>query len=201
MRTVGILLFDNIEVLDFCGPFEVFSVTGSYSNIKPFKVVTIAEKPTITAKNGLSVNVDHSLEQCPHLEMLVLPGGKGTRTEVNNDSLIRWIRQRGERAELVLSVCTGSLLLAKSGLADGCDITTHWEMIDLVQGVATKSRVLPRRRFIDSGRIISSAGISAGIDMSLYVVERLLGRKEAEDTAKFMEYDWFFDDPMTVFAA
>ena len=124
-RNLAILLFDDAEVLDFCGPFEVFSVASNQSPHPSFNVFTVAEKSPIAARNGLSVNPAYSLESCPKPDILLVPGGIGTRKELNNDVLIHWIRQTAEAAELVLSVCTGALLLGKAGLLDGLDLTTH----------------------------------------------------------------------------
>ena len=191
MRNVAILIFDEVEVLDFCGPFEVFSVTGRRSSLNPFHVYTVAQthKPVL-ARNNLSVNPSHTLSDCPEPDILLVPGGYGTRREMNNPTLIDWISRRAENAELVLSVCTGALLLAQAGLLDGLSATTHHGAIDLLREVAPGTTVLESERIVDNGRVIVSAGISAGIDMSLYVVGRLLGEEQAEETAAYMEYDW-----------
>ena len=167
-RRVAILIFDEAEVLVFCGPFEVFSVTGVMEPPQPFQVYTVAEtlQPVI-ARNGLSVNPSYQLSDCPAPDILLIPGGLGTRREMHNAGLIEWIRNRAVNAELVLSVCTGALLLAKAGLLDGLEATTHHGAIDLLREAAPRTRVSPEKRFIDNGKIIVSAGISAGIDMSL----------------------------------
>jgi transcriptional regulator GlxA family with amidase domain len=190
-RNVAILIFDDVEVLDFCGPFEVFSVTGRQKSQTPFKVHTIAEKRgPILARNQLSVNPHHALSDCPTADILVVPGGWGTRQQMNNPPLISWIRETALKAELVLSVCTGALLLAKAGLLEGLTATTHHGALDLLRQTAPRTAVVADRRFVDNGKIILSAGISAGIDMSLHVVARLLGTEEAVATAKYMEYEW-----------
>jgi transcriptional regulator GlxA family with amidase domain len=190
-RQVAILIFDEVEVLDFCGPFEVFSVTGVMEPPQPFQVYTVAEALNpVSARNGLSVNPRYSFSDCPAPDILLIPGGLGTRREMHNLALTAWIRSQAEKAERVLSVCTGALLLAKSGLLDGLEATTHHGAIDLLREVAPQTRVSPGKRFIDNGKIIVAAGISAGIDMSLYVVARLLGETEALKTAGYMEYDW-----------
>jgi len=190
-RQVAILIFDDVEVLDFCGPFEVFSVTGVMEPPQPFQVYTVAEtlNPVI-ARNGLSVNPRYHLSDCPVPDILLVPGGLGTRREMHHAGLIDWIRNQAVNAELVLSVCTGVLLLAKAGLLDGLEATTHHGATDLLREVAPRTLVSPEKRFIDNGKVIVSAGISAGIDMSLYVVARLLGEAEALKTARYMEYDW-----------
>ena len=191
MRNVAILIFDDVEVLDFCGPFEVFSVTGRQTNQTPFNVYTVAEKPgPILARNQFSVNPRFTLSDGPRPDILVIPGGYGTRREMNNPPVIDWIRASAPQAELVLSVCTGALLLAKAGLLDGLSATTHHGALDLLRQSAPNTIVLPNQRFVDNGKIILSAGISAGIDMALHIVARLLGKGEALDTAQYMEYEW-----------
>jgi transcriptional regulator GlxA family with amidase domain len=188
-RTLAILVFDDVEVLDFCGPFEVFSVANRFTDPPAFSVLTVAEKagPVLT-RGGLSVNPHHRLADCPQPELLLVPGRQGTRKEMHNPVLIHWIRQASEKAELVLSVCTGALLLAKAGLLDGLEATTHHGAIDLLREVAPRTMVHADRRFVDNGRVVCSAGIAAGIDMSLHVVGRLLGQGVADKTAEQMEY-------------
>ncbi|HEX6184860.1 MAG TPA: DJ-1/PfpI family protein [Pyrinomonadaceae bacterium] len=191
MKNVAILIFDEVEVLDFCGPFEVFSVAGRRSGLDPFSVYTVAQTSgPVVARNNLSVNPAHTLADCPRPDVLLVPGGYGTRREMHNEVLTDWIRQRAEGVELLLSVCTGALLLAKAGLLEGLSATTHHGAFDLLREVAPKTAVLESERVVDNGKIILSAGISAGIDMSLYAVGRLLGEEQAEETARYMEYDW-----------
>ena len=191
MRNVAILIFDEVEVLDFCGPFEVFSVTGRNESQKPFEVYTVAEKAApVLARNGLSINPRYTLADCPPPDILILPGGFGTRREMHNQVLIDWIKQRAEQAELVMTVCTGALLLAKAGLLDGLAATTHRGALDLLREVAPRTTIQPEKRFIDNGRVLVSAGVSAGIDLSFYVVGKLLGEEVAKETAYYIEYDW-----------
>jgi transcriptional regulator GlxA family with amidase domain len=185
----SILLFDDAEVLDFCGPFEVFSVASNQIDPPPFEVFTVAEKlQPVTARNGLSVNPHYMLTDCPKPDVLLVPGGMGTRREIYNDPLIDWIKRTADDAELVLSVCTGALLLGKAGLLDGLEATTHHGAFDLLREIVSTAIVHENRRFVDNGRIITSAGIAAGIDMSLHVVARLLGKDVAAATARHMEY-------------
>jgi transcriptional regulator GlxA family with amidase domain len=189
MRRVAILIFDDVEVLDFCGPFEVFAVTGGNQEQRPFEVFTVAEKAgPVVARNGLSVNPTYTTENCPPADVLIVPGGMGTRREIDNPPLIDWIKAVADRAELTLSVCTGSLLLAKAGLLDGVSATTHWAAMDLLREAAPRTSVLPNKQFVDNGRVMTSAGISAGIDLSLHVVGKLLGEDAAAETARRMEY-------------
>src|SRR5262245_43825046 len=188
-RNLAILIFESVEVLDFCGPFEVFTVANRFTDPPAFHVFTVAEKPgPVLTRGGLSVNPLHSLADCPRPDLLLVPGGQGTRREMHNAVLTDWIKARSQDAELVLSVCTGALLLAKTGLLDATTATTHPGAIDLLREVAPKTSVHADRRFVDNGRVVCSAGIAAGIDMTLYVVDRLLGREVAEQTARQMEY-------------
>lgn len=190
-RNVAILIFDDVEILDFCGPYEVFGVTDRQNQPQPFKVYTVAaELKPIIARNQLSVNPHYTLENCPQPDILLVPGGYGTRQQMHNQVLIDWIKECSQQTELTLSVCTGALLLAKAGLLENLAATTHHLAIDLLKTVAPTTEIKADERFVDNGKIILSAGISAGIDMSLYVVAKLLGKEQAIETAKYMEYDW-----------
>ncbi|QYG90129.1 DJ-1/PfpI family protein [Bacillus atrophaeus] len=193
--SVGILLFDDVEVLDFAGPFEVFSVTAvtdqKGDECKPFSVKTISETgEPVKARNGLTVSPDYSIEQAPAFDILIVPGGPGARnTEIHNDRLIDWIKERSASVELLLSVCTGALLLAKAGLLDGKKATTHWASYDRLEQEFPEVEVVREVKYTDGGRIVTSGGISAGINMSFHIVRRLLGEQTAKQTAKRMEYD------------
>jgi transcriptional regulator GlxA family with amidase domain len=188
MQNIAILIFDDVEVLDFCGPFEVFSVANRF--VDAFNVFTIAEKSPVIARNGLSVNPHYRLADCPQPDILLVPGGQGTRAEMHNTALIESIARMAKTAELILSVCTGALLLAKAGLLEGLEATTHHGAIDLLRELAPNTTVHSDRRFVDNGRVICSAGITAGIDMSLHVVGKLLGVEVARQTTRQMEYPW-----------
>src|SRR5690349_8576184 len=136
-RNVAILIFDDVEVLDFCGPFEVFGVAGRTLSEKPFNVYTIAENVApVIARNGLSVNPNYTLADCPKPDILLIPGGNGTRREMNNVPLLDWIKTQALQVELLLSVCTGSLLLGKAGLLDGLSATTHYRALDELREAA-----------------------------------------------------------------
>lgn len=193
-RSTAILLFDEVEVLDFAGPFEVFAVTDELSGHSTFNVFTLAENPgTIRARNGLKVVPDHSFESAPEPQILLVPGGVGTRALLKKPAVVEWVRTRAQRTEIVASICTGSLVLARAGLLDGLDVTTHHEnLADLAQ-LAPAARVRGDRRFFDHGHVATAAGISAGIDLSLHLVARLHGRATAERTARYMEYAWSAD--------
>lgn len=189
-RRVVILLFDEVEVLDACGPFEVFSVTGRSLPTRPFEVVTVAARSPVEARHGLSLNPGFHLDDVPRADILLVPGGPGTRREMHDPALLDWIRRAAQPAELVLSVCTGALLLGRAGLLDGLEATTHHDALDLLAMAAPRATLRRDLRVVDNGRVILSAGVAAGIDMSLHVVQRLLGPEVARETAAYMEYPW-----------
>jgi transcriptional regulator GlxA family with amidase domain len=191
-RNVAILIFDDVEVLDFCGPFEVFGVAGEIGPDHPFNVYTIAEKrDPIRARNGLSVNPNYTITNCPDPDIILVPGGRGTRTQIYNTTLLEWLQQQYERIELLTSVCTGALVLARTGLLDGLSATTHYQSVEELRKLAPNTTIQPQERYVDNGKIILSAGISAGIDMSLYTVSRLCGPELADKTARHMQYDYW----------
>ncbi len=190
-RTVGIFIFPDVEVLDFCGPFEVFSVAGRQIADGTFRAITVAKSPEmLLARNGLKVVPDYTWETAPPIDLLLIPGGQGTRPLIHDALTIDWIKRTAERAELVLSVCTGALLLAKAGLLDGLSATTHHGAIDLLKELAPKTNVREDTRVVDNGRVVCSAGVAAGIDMSFHVVARLIGPEKAAGTARYIEYPW-----------
>jgi transcriptional regulator GlxA family with amidase domain len=193
---VGIMIFDGVEVLDFAGPFEVFSRTrltpGSESRRSeesaPFNVFTVARSLSpVTATGGLKVLPHHDFAGAPRIDLLLVPGGFGTRALIDNAEALDWIRNVAARARQVTSVCTGSLLLAKAGLLKGHRATTHWGALDLLDSLHAGVTVEREARVVDDG-IISSAGVASGIDMAFYVVETLFGRQVADETAHFIEY-------------
>lgn len=185
----AILIFDDVEVLDFAGPFEVFSVTNELSGYSILDVYTVArEKKPVTARNGLSVNPDYSIDEVPQADILIIPGGSGTRPLLQQHDVLSWISHSAQYADKVLSVCTGALLLAKVGLLDGIKSTTHGSAFEILADIAPTTEIIRDARFVDNGKVITSAGISAGIDMSLYVIEMLFGKETAQNTAAYMEY-------------
>jgi transcriptional regulator GlxA family with amidase domain len=189
--TVGILLFDDVELLDFTGPYEVFSTTSFADSDEPaFAVRTISQRGgTVNSRNGLQVIADEDFTGTPYLDILVVPGGRGAeKVEVKNPTLVDWIRSRFEQVQTLASVCTGAFLLAEAGLLSGLEATTHWKRIDILQTQYPDVRLLKDRAYVDSGKIVTSGGVAAGIAMSLHLVERYVGRKAAEETAKDMEY-------------
>ena len=197
MQTIGIFIFNNIEVLDFAGPFEVLSTAQRLHSIecgdpadRLFEVVTIAEKPAeIIARGGLKVIPAHGIEYHPHLDVLFVPGGV-VAAEMNKENVLSWISTTSERADITASVCTGAFLLAQAGLLKGIEVTTHWEDIEELRLSFPELSVKENTRWVDNGHIITSAGVSAGIDMSLHLVNRLAGKEHAVKTARQMEYDW-----------
>jgi transcriptional regulator GlxA family with amidase domain len=188
-KNTAIFIFDEVEVLDFAGPFEVFSVANLVGGGSLRNVYTVAMgKGPVLARNGLSVNPHYAVDEAPKPDLFIIPGGLGTRPLVNRDDVISWIRKTADNAEKVLSVCTGALLLAKAGLLDGLTATTHHGAFDLLAQLAPNTKIARNERFVDNGKIITSAGISAGIDMSLYVVEMMYGKETAQKTVDWMEY-------------
>jgi len=188
----AIFIFDDAEVLDFAGPFEVFSVTNELSGYSLLNVFTVAgEKKPVRARNGLSVNPDYSTSDAPGVDILIIPGGCGTRPLLLQPDILTWIRHTAQGAERVLSVCTGALLLGQVGLLDGIRSTTHHSAFEILAELAPNTEVVRNERFVDNGKVITSAGISAGIDMSLHVVESFFGRETAQNTAAYMEYRRF----------
>ena len=191
--SVGLLLFDEVEVLDFAGPFEVFSLAENrVDQGKIFQVHTISERPeAVSARNGLKVQADFRFDNHPELEVLIVPGGYGAeQIEIHNKRVLQWIKKQAGTCSITASVCTGAFLLAASGVLTDQQVTTH----HLDQGDLQKQfpslKVLADKKFVDAGRVVTSGGISAGITMSLYLVARIAGREVAEATARRMEYDW-----------
>jgi transcriptional regulator GlxA family with amidase domain len=195
-RTIAILVFDDVEVLDFAGPYEVFTCASRVSGKlasgtpPPFKVLTMGRsKAMLRARAGLSVFPDAQFDDAPPVDILIVPGGEVT-AELDKPDVIAWIGAMAGHCELVASVCTGALLLAQAGLLNGKTATTHWADIASLRERFPQVAVCGQRRWVDEGSIVTSGGISAGIDMSLHLVERLAGRELALRTARQMEYDW-----------
>jgi transcriptional regulator GlxA family with amidase domain len=192
---VGIYVFDEVEVLDLGGPFEVFSTAARMKaranpEVKAFEVFTIGDRVrTVRARGGFQVVPNFEFANHPRINLLIVPGGVVT-AELERAEVIEWIERTAKGAELVASVCTGAFLLAKAGLIDGKRVTTHWEDVEELRTMFPRVRVDEGKRWIDEGRVVTSAGISAGIDMSLYLVGRLEGEELAVRTARQMDYDW-----------
>jgi transcriptional regulator GlxA family with amidase domain len=193
-KHIGIVLFNDIEVLEFCGPFEVFSATRlneekRQAEPSPFEVSLISETLShVTTTGGMKVIPQYSFDNCPSIDILVVPGGWGTRKELNNLAMLEWLRKQAAEVETLTSVCTGSMLLGFAGLLDGLHATTHWRSLDWMRDSFPEVIVEYEQHVVSDGRVFTSAGISAGIDMALKVVDRYFGEDIARATAAHMEY-------------
>ncbi len=188
-KVLALLIFDDVEVMDFAGPFEVFSVANELNNHELFDIkITSINSTPVRAKNGLSVNPDCSINEISKADIAIIPGGDGTRPLLKHKEVINWIKKISSNAEVVASVCSGALLLAQAGLLNGLKATTHHQVLETLRDMSENIQVVDNIRFIDNGKIITSAGISAGIDMSFYIVERFYGQSTAEAAARYMEY-------------
>jgi transcriptional regulator GlxA family with amidase domain len=189
-RRVAVLLFDDVEVLDFAGPFEVFGVARTEAGTYAFEVFTVAlERTLVSARNDLRILPHVSTAQAGRIDVLVIPGGYGTRREMHNEALLGVVRELSRSADLTLSVCTGALVLGAAGLLHGLAATTHYGAMDELRALDC-AVVLPDARIVDNGHLITSAGVTAGIDAALHVVGRLIGDAAAAETARYMQYDW-----------
>lgn len=203
-KTVGIFIFNDIEVLDFCGPFEVLSVvredeTKRMETDSPFTVKLIAAtNETVITRGGMKVLPDYDFASCPKLDILIVPGGMGTRKLMYDESVLKFVQQKANEVELLTSVCTGSLILANAKLLEGLNATTHWKSLQRMQEEFKNVKVSFDKHFVEDGNVISSAGISAGIDMALYIVKRYLGEEVAKATAKHMEYPYMIENKRKV---
>ncbi len=195
-HTVGIYLFDEVEVLDFAGPFEVFS-TASRVKLRleprapiPFEVFTIADSRRIVrARGGLQVQPQFEIAHHPLIDVLVIPGGV-VAAELQRENIIAWIARAAATAKITASVCTGAFLLGQAGLLHGRGATTHWEDIADLRTMFPAIHVQAETRWVDANQVVTSAGISAGIDMSLHLVARLENDDLAVRTARQMEFEW-----------
>jgi transcriptional regulator GlxA family with amidase domain len=186
--TTGILLFDDAEELDFAGPWEVF--TNAARKEQGDRVVTIAPAPgPVHCAKGLRVLPDHGFEDAPALDVVLVPGGQGTRREIDNPVVIDWLRKTSERCRFVTSVCTGSLLLVGAGLAQGKRVTTHWAFLDALRQRGGGATVVDGVRYVRDGNLVTAAGVSAGIDMSLWLVGQLYDVTHARNVQRVMQYD------------
>lgn len=191
MKTVTLLLFPDVEVLDFAGPFEVFSVASEVRQPAPFRVITVADGASpVAAVGGLNVAPHFNLATAPQADVLIIPGGKGSRPAMREAKILDWVARQADKAEVVASVCTGALILGKLGLLDGLAATTHAGAIGELRAVSDKIDVRPAARFIDNGKYLTSGGITAGIDMSLYLLKRLTDQQLVDLVVEEMEYDW-----------
>lgn len=195
-KRTGILLFPDVEILDYCGPFEVLSSVRLHPERRreepsPFEVVLVAEQAApVTTTGGMQVIPDFTFESCPDLDILIVPGGYGTRTEMRNAKLVDWVRHQAARVTTLASVCTGALVLGSAGALDGLRVTTHWQALDLLASTFPAVTVDRTKHFIQQGNVFTSAGVSAGIDMALKLVESYCGEDVARATARYIEYPY-----------
>lgn len=189
MKNVGIYLFNKVELLDFAGPYEVFSTTSELNDHKVFKVFTVSEDGgAIKSVNGLIVIPDYSFDNHPKIDILIIPGGEGTKNEIKKKKVMEWVNKTQGSAEIMATVCSGARIPAVLGLLDGLEATTHQSVIDDVKKLAPNVTIDHTKRFIDNGKIMTSGGISAGIDLSLHIVKKLCGEDTAQKTMEYMEY-------------
>ncbi len=186
MTTIGVLLFDGAEELDFVGPWEVFTAAGMLAG--DLSVVSIAERAVpVRAAKGMRVLPDHTFADAPPLDLVVVPGGMGTRHEVKNERLLAWLRDVGARCRWVTSVCTGALLLHEAGFARNKRVTTHWSFVEQLRARGDIT-VVEGTRFVRDGNVVTAAGVSAGIDMALWLVGQLRTPTFARAVQKYIEY-------------
>ncbi len=188
---IGIYIYENAEVLDFSGPFEVFSTASRLSKIdKLSRVFLVAENEhPVIARGGYSINPHHDFNNHPRIDVLVVVGGIHVE-ELKKPNVLSWVARVSKEAEIVASVCTGAFILAEVGLISGMRVTTHWEDIEDLRNSYPDLTVIEHQRWVDEGKYVTSGGISAGIDMSLHLVSRLTNLELAERTARQMEFDW-----------
>ena len=196
-RTIGVVLFEGFELLDVFGPLEMFGLAAEH-----FEIRLISQTGGMVAsRQGPKSVCDDSFQSAPAIDVLLVPGGIGTRREVDNQELLDWLKERSEQAELVASVCTGSALLAKAGVLDGLHATTNKMAFGWATSQSEKVQWQKQARWVEDGKVFTSSGVSAGIDMSLAVIAKLVSQQAAEEAANFAEYSWQRDADWDPFAA
>tara|TARA_A100001011_G_C14291835_1_gene836548 strand:- start:340 stop:945 length:606 start_codon:yes stop_codon:yes gene_type:complete len=195
-KNVGVFIFDQVEILDFAGPYEVFTSTRlvkkSTANIHnipcPFNVFTISEKKkNIITTGNLSIKSDYSFSNFPYVDILIIPGGIGTRSLLKNRKVLKWIKNFDEKSTIA-SVCTGALLLAKAGLLLNRKATTHWGALNLLKNISPTTTIIENKKFVFD-KYYSSSGVSAGINMTLHIIQKFCGKIIAKNTSKYIEFD------------
>lgn len=191
---IGILIFDDVEELDFVGPWEVFTVANEVAEgtrvERPFEPMLVAESDApVRCRKGMRVLPDVTTAQAGKLDVLLIPGGQGTRREVNNEKLLAWIAKTAADATWITSVCTGALLLTAAGPAKGKRVTTHWGFIEALRARGEAAKVLEKVRYVRDGNVVTAAGVSAGIDMALWLTGQILTPSFARKVQRVMEYD------------
>lgn len=188
-RNVAIFIFNGVQIIDYTGPYEVLGQAWDGEQ-HLFNVYTVAEKPdAITTNMGMTVVPKYTFDNAPKPDVILLPGGN-VRDSMNNPKVIKWIQERTGEAEYVMSVCNGAFYLGKAGLLDGKTATTYYGLIDQLRELAPKARIVTDQRYVDNGKIITTAGLSSGIDGALHLVEKIAGRGRAQEVALNMEYNW-----------
>lgn len=186
-RNVAIVVYPGVELLDFGGPGEVFSASMGPGG-HDFRVYTVASRPgPIVSQGFVTVTPGHTIADCPAPDLVVVPGGS---VPMDDHALVEWLREQSRTAEIVMSVCNGAHLLGAAGLLEGLEVTTHHGALRSLAARNPATKVLSNRRFVDSGHVVTCAGVSAGIDGALQVVTRLHGEARARAIARYMEYDW-----------
>jgi transcriptional regulator GlxA family with amidase domain len=186
--TFGLLMFEDLEELDLVGPWEVF--TMATLGVEGARAVTIAESAApVRCAKGLRITPDHSFADAPALDVLLVPGGQGTRREIDNPVLLDWLRKVAPGCQWVTSVCTGAYLLCGAGLASGRRVTTHWGFIPQLREQCPDTEVLEKVRYVRDGNLVTAAGVSAGIDMALWLVGQIWDVERARNTQRMIEYD------------
>ena len=196
-RTLGVVLFEGFELLDVFGPLEMFGLAADHFGIR-----LIAERGGVVAsRQGPKSVCDDSFQSAPAIDVLLVPGGIGTRGEVNNPVMLNWLKERSQQAELVASVCTGSALLAKAGVLDGLRATSNKQAFAWASSQSEKVQWQQQARWVEDGKVFSSSGVSAGIDMALAVIAKLVSQQAAEEAANYAEYSWQRDANCDPFAS
>lgn len=190
-RKVAILVYDGAEVLDFSGPFEVFAVASELNDHALFDVSIVAKtREPIRAVNGMLVIPNKTFDELRDPDILIVSGGSGSRQAMHDDDLLQWVKQAATKAEVVLSVCSGARILGVLGLLAHKEATTHHQVFEHLEEIEPTAIVKRDARFVDTGKVITTGGISAGIDGSFHLLARLLGKNIAKNTARYMEYGW-----------
>ena len=198
LRTFGAVLFEGFELLDVFGPLEAW---GMLANMSQCKITTVAEHSgAVTSAQGPKAIAEFGFNDCPHLDLILIPGGIGTRKEISNQALLDWLKVRAEKAEVVTTVCTGTAILAHTGLLDGRRATTNKRAFKWVAEQSAKVNWVREARWVEDGKFATSSGVSAGIDMALAVMARLYSAQTAEAIAIAMEYEWHRDANWDPFA-
>ena len=194
MKTIGIFIFNDAEELDFVGPYEVFTMINTILQYrgKPdaVKVMLISEDgKDVTGKKGMRVGAHAAMVDIETLDVLVIPGGQGSRVEIENEALIKWVKMISKSCEWITSVCTGSFILAKAGLTKGKKLTTHWGAFEEFKNQGLQGELVPEVRYVRDGNIVTSAGVSAGIDMALWLTGQMFSPAFARAVQRGMQYD------------